>query len=68
MKLKQPEMIKEKLAAHGWLTITEMAAGLKTSTNTISRALQGLPVRAGTIRKVAAVLKEEPTTIATFVG
>lgn len=68
MKLRQPEEIKEKLAVVcGWLTITEMAAGLDTSTNTIGRALRGLPVRAGTIRKVATALKEEPTEIATFV-
>lgn len=69
MKLRQPEEIKEQLAVEcGWLTITEMAAGLNTSTNTIGRALRGLPVRAATIRKVATVLQKEPTDIATLVN
>lgn len=69
MKLRQPDVIREKLAKHGgWLTVKEMAKGMRLAPNTVGSALRGEPVRPDTIRTIASTLGEEPTAIATFVN
>ena len=69
MRIKQPAIIREKLMKrHGWVTVDDIARGLKMSTHTVSKALRGLPVRTTSIIKVAAALEEGVADIATFVG
>ena len=49
-----------------WLTINEIAHGLGMSNHTVSRAMRGLPVRIGSIMKIAGAIDAAAADIATF--
>jgi hypothetical protein len=67
MQLKNPDEVRQMLAERmGWLTIEEVADGLDVSWNTVSTALRGMPMRVGTVRKMAEAAGVQPTDIATF--
>jgi hypothetical protein len=69
MKLVNPTQVRQLFAAKkGWLTIEEIAAGLKMSTRTVSKAFSGRPLRANTVRRFAEPLEEKPTNIASFLN
>lgn len=67
MKLKEPIAVREQLMQRGWDTIADIAKHLNTSTNTISRALRGKPVRIVTVRTIANALGTSANEIATVV-
>jgi transcriptional regulator with XRE-family HTH domain len=68
MQLKNPDEVRQMLAERkGWYTMEEIAEGIDVSMNTISTALRGMPMRIGTVRKIADPLGVQPTEIATFV-
>jgi predicted ArsR family transcriptional regulator len=68
MKLKEPIAIREALLnKHGWATITDIAVALDMSTNTISRALRGLPVRLVTVLALSRAMNVRATDIAEVV-
>lgn len=69
MKLKEPIAVREKLMQRrGWNTIDEIAANLGMSTNTISRALRGEPVRIVTVTALARAIESTANDIAELAG
>lgn len=69
MKLNNPAQVRQLLAEKcGWLTIEEIAVGLDMSTRTVSKALNGKPMRPETVKRFAEPIGEKPTSIATFMN
>lgn len=70
MKLKNPSQLKDKLMkANDWLTIADMASGMKMSNHTIAKVFdRGEPVKPATIRKIAEFMGVGPYEIAVRVG
>jgi len=67
MRIKQPTAVRERLMKEKrWLTINEIAHGLGMSNHTVSRAMRGLPVRIGSIMKIAGAIDAAAADIATF--
>ncbi len=67
MKLMSPDQVRQLYAVKKqWFTIEEISEGMGMSTQTISKALRGLPMRPATVRKVADTLEVPVTEIATF--
>jgi len=69
MKLKEPIDIRERLMKQcGWYRIEEIAEHLQLSSNTISRALRGKPVRIITVKKLADAIGTTAADIAVIVN
>lgn len=69
MKLNNPLKVRQMYAEKmKWLTIEEIAVGLDMSTRTVSKALNGKPMRPATVRRFAIPLGVEATEIATFMN
>lgn len=67
MRLKEPIAVRERLAHRGWKTIATISSNLDTSTNTVSRALRGLPIRLETAMRLAQALDTTASEIAEVV-
>ena len=67
MILKDTKYIRQMFAEKKeWMTIDEIAKGMKMSTRTIRKALSGMKMRPHTIKLFADALGEKPTAIADF--
>lgn len=69
MKLKEPKQVRALLAKKKqWLTIGEIADGLKMHRNTVSKFLKGQPIDAATARGIAEAVGVDVMSIAEFVN
>lgn len=67
MILSQPQEVRQKFAEQlELLTIQDIADYLQSGHRTIKAALDGSPVRAATIKKIAKALQVKATDIAQF--
>ena len=67
MKLMSPDQVRQLYAVKKqWFTIEEISKGMGMSTQTISKALRGLPMRPKTVKEIAGSLDVPVTEIATF--
>jgi len=67
MILSQPQEVRQKFAEQlELLTIQDIADHLQSGHRTIKAALDGAPVRAATVRKIAKALQVKATDIARF--
>lgn len=69
MKMKQPKRVRALLAERQkWLTIDEIAGGLRMHRNTVSKIINGKSIDPATARKVAEAVNEDVMSIAEFVN
>ena len=69
MKLKEPNQVRALFAERKqWLTIGEIADGMKVHRNTVSKFLNGKPIDASTARSIASAVGEDVMSIAEFVN
>lgn len=64
MKLKDPMGTQEMLLARGFPTYAATAKKIKVSPNTVGSAMEGKPVRAATMYKIAQLLGVSMSDIA----
>ncbi len=64
MRLIEPIAVREQLHRRGWSTVEEIASKLNMSSNTISRALRGEPVRIKTVIALAKAINTGASDIA----
>jgi hypothetical protein len=69
MRLNNPIQVRQLFAQKcGWLTVEEIATGMEMTTRTISKALNGKPMRPATVKRFAVKLEKGVTEIATFLN
>lgn len=69
MKISNPKKVRQLYAEKmKWLTVEEIAAGLKMSTRTVSKAFNGGALRPATVKRFSGPLGMDPTEIATFMN
>lgn len=69
MKMKEPKQVRTLFAQrHRWMTIEEIAGGLKMHRNTVRKFLKGGSIDPATAVKVADAVGEDVMNIAEFVN
>jgi hypothetical protein len=69
MRLTNPTKLRQMYAERmRWFTIEEIAEGLQMSTRTVSKALNGAPLRPHTVKRFAEPIGQRETEIASFMN